>query len=171
MRIYWKLLALPVLWTAVATPTSADTALPKGTTADRIVVWKSRRELQLMKNNTVLKTYKVSLGGNPVGTKQRQGDSRTPEGIYTISGRNPQSRFHFSLRISYPTPEQSASAKKLGLNPGGDIFIHGLPNGYGRIGKGHLLRDWTDGCIAVTDEEIDEIVRAVPNGTVVEIHP
>ena len=171
MRIYWKLLTLPVLWTAAVTAVAADIALPPNVKADRVIVWKSRRELQLMKNNAVLKTYKVSLGGDPVGPKQRQGDSRTPEGTYTISGRNPQSRFHFSLRISYPTPEQMASAKKMGLNPGGDIFIHGLPNGWGRIGKGHLLRDWTDGCIAVTDDEIDEIARAVPNGTVVEINP
>lgn len=150
---------------------SADAPLPANAVADRVVVLKSQRELRLMRGGELLKMYKISLGGNPVGSKARQGDGRTPEGLYTISGRNSKSQFHLSLRVSYPTAEQAAHARTAGYNPGGDIFIHGLPNGWGSIGKGHLLRDWTDGCIAVTNAEIEEVWRAVPNGTVVEIRP
>lgn len=171
MKIRWQFLTIPVLWTAVVSSTLADTKLQADVRADRVVVFKSQRELRLMRKGELLKMYKISLGGNPIGPKERQGDSRTPEGLYAISGRNAGSRFHLSLRISYPRPEQSAEAKKAGRNPGGDIFIHGLPNGWGSIGKGHLLKDWTDGCIALTNPEIEEIWRAVPNGTVVEIKP
>ncbi len=138
--------------------------------ADRIVVVKSTRTMTLYTGQTVLRAYKISLG-NPLGPKTRQGDRRTPEGTYVISGRNPQSQFHKSLRISYPNAQDVQRARKLRVNPGGDIMIHGLPNGYGRIGKRHLLHDWTDGCIAVTDEEVDEIWRLVPNGTTIEIKP
>ena len=171
MRIHWQFLAIPVLWTAMTTSTTAGNPLPSHSVADRIVVMKSARELRLMHNGELVKMFKIALGGNPVGPKERQGDSRTPEGTYTISGRNAKSKFHLSLRVSYPTAEQAARARKLGYSPGGDIFIHGLPNGWGAVGKGHLLRDWTDGCIAVTDTEIEEIWRAVPNGTAVEIRP
>ena len=172
MKIRWKFLTVPVLWTAfLSSAVAADAELPANARADRVIVLKSQRELRLMRNGVLLKSYKISLGGNPVGPKERQGDSRTPEGLYTISGRNPGSRFHLSLRISYPTPEQSERARKGGYSTGGDIFIHGLPNGWGAIGKGHLLKDWTDGCIAVTNPEIEEIWRAVPNGTILEIQP
>ena len=103
--------------------------------------------------------------------KTYKGDNRTPEGFYTIDGRNPGSHYHRSIHVSYPNAQDRARAKKLGKDPGGDIFIHGLPNGQGWIGKAHVLHDWTLGCIAVTDEEIEEIWKLVPNGTVVEIRP
>ncbi len=139
--------------------------------ADRIVIYKAKREMQLLQDGKVVRTYKIALGGDPVGPKQRQGDHRTPEGIFRITGRNANSKYHRSLRISYPRPEDKSRAAKNRYSPGGDIMIHGLPNGYGWVGRGHLARDWTDGCIAVTDSEIEEIWGAVPDGTLVEIKP
>jgi murein L,D-transpeptidase YafK len=124
-----------------------------------------------MRAGQVIKAYSIALGRNPVGPKTRQGDGKTPEGIYSISGRNPASAFYRALRISYPNPADRAHAKKLGVAPGGDIMIHGLPNGQGHIGKAHRLTDWTEGCIAVTDAEIEEIWRLVPDGTKVKINP
>lgn len=139
--------------------------------ADRVLVLKKERTLQLLNHGTVIKTYKVALGGDPVGPKTRQGDHKTPEGIYVLDARNPHSQFYKSIHISYPSATDRAAARKMGVSPGGDVYVHGLPNGYGSIGAAHRLRDWTDGCIAVTDEEIDEIWAAVPNGTPIEIRP
>ena len=127
--------------------------------------------MELMHANQVIKKYKIALGGSPVGPKQRLGDHRTPEGSYVIDRRNEHSKFHRSLHISYPNAADREHARELGVPPGGDIFIHGLPNGYGWIGAGHRARDWTDGCIAVTDKEIEEIWTLVDNGTQVEIKP
>jgi murein L,D-transpeptidase YafK len=101
----------------------------------------------------------------------KNGDHKTPEGIYVLDRRNEHSHYYRSLHISYPTAEDRARAAKAGVEPGGDIMVHGLPNGLGWIGSKHRIRDWTDGCIAVTDEEMDEIWRAVPDGTVIEINP
>jgi murein L,D-transpeptidase YafK len=139
--------------------------------ADRIIVNKKARTMELMHAGQVLKTYKVALGSEPIGPKTRQGDHRTPEGDYVIDRRNAQSQFHRSLHISYPNAADRDQARKLGVSPGGDIFIHGLPNGYGFIGAAHRARDWTDGCVAVTDQEIEEIWKLVDNGTPVEIRP
>lgn len=166
-----RLLILPLLCGALLLPLYGEKPLSANAKADSIVVFKSKRELQLLKGRNVLKTYKISLGSVPIGAKQRQGDHKTPEGKYTVAGRNAKSQFHRSLRISYPNAADRKNAAKLGVSPGGDIFIHGLPNGYGWIGRGHLARDWTDGCIAVTNEEIEEIWRAVPDGTSVDIRP
>ncbi|MGC4048799.1 MAG: L,D-transpeptidase family protein [Paludibaculum sp.] len=147
-------------------------ALPRASEqADRIVIHKARRELLLLQNGKVLRTYKVALGKQPVGRKERQGDMRTPEGLYRIVARYAQSQYHMALHISYPNAADVARARKLGVPPGGDILIHGLPNGQGSVGKAHLQTDWTWGCIAVTDEEIEEIWKLVPNGVVVEILP
>ena len=139
--------------------------------ADRIVVLKSERKLILYSGATVLRTYKIALGAEPKGQKTRQGDHRTPEGTYIIDSRNANSHFHRALHIAYPNAEDRINAAKLGASPGGDIMIHGLPNGLGWIGRKHLLRDWTDGCIAVTDQEIEEIWNLVPNGTAIEVKP
>ena len=139
--------------------------------ADRIVVHKQARTMALMRAGQVIKTYKIALGGEPVGPKIRQGDHRTPEGAYMIDSRNAHSQFHRSLHISYPNAVDKERARKLGVATGGDIYIHGLPNGYGFIGAAHRARDWTDGCIAVTDQEIEEIWRLVDDGTPVEIRP
>jgi murein L,D-transpeptidase YafK len=171
MKISWKFLTLPVLFGAVVSPLHGSEKPAPDLKADRILVLKSKRELQLLHNGTVIKSYRVSLGGTPVGRKERQGDHKTPEGTYTIVGRNPKSQYHRSLRVSYPNEEDRARAARRGVSPGGDIMIHGLPNGYGWVGRGHLAKDWTDGCIAVTDQEIEEIWTLVADGTAVEIRP
>jgi len=137
--------------------------------ADKVLVLKSARTLSLMKKNKVYKTYKIALGLSPVGPKLMEGDNKTPEGLYKISGHNPNSQFYKSLRISYPNARDIKNAKKLGKSPGSDIMIHGLGREFGYIGKRHADNDWTWGCIAVTNEEIDEIYAAVANGTPIEI--
>jgi murein L,D-transpeptidase YafK len=145
--------------------------LPPGATADRILVIKAERALILFRDGKPLKRYSVALGHAPVGAKRRQGDSRTPEGLYRIDSRNPLSGYHLSLHISYPDASDRARARRAGVSPGGAIMIHGIRNGFGWLGPRHRLVDWTDGCIAVTDEEIEEIWRAVPIGTPIEIRP
>ena len=144
--------------------------LAKGS-ADRILVEKAGRRLTLFAGGEVLKTYRIALGGNPVGPKERQGDNKTPEGIYTIDSRNRDSSYHLSLHISYPNEDDRRRARALGVAPGGDIMIHGIKNGFAWVGDAHAEVDWTRGCIAVTDEEIEEIERLAPDGTVVEIRP
>jgi len=139
--------------------------------ADHIVIHKKARTMELIRAGQVIKTYKIALGGEPVGPKARQGDHRTPEGVYVIDNRNERSQFHRSLHISYPNTDDREHARKLGVSTGGDVYIHGLPNGYGFVGAAHRARDWTDGCIAVTDQAIEEIWRLVDNGTPVEIRP
>ncbi len=150
---------------------AAEGVLDPKARADKVVVLKGKRELMLLRNGQALKTYKIALGDNPIGPKTRTGDRRTPEGLYVLDYRNPKSKFHLSSHISYPNAQDRANAAKMGVSPGGDIFVHGLPNGYGWMGATHLLHDWTDGCIAVTDQEIEELWRAVPNGTPIEIKP
>ena len=145
--------------------------LPDGTVADRIVVDKSDRRLDLYDGDELLRSYPVSLGGEPAGPKRREGDERTPEGSYTIDYRKPDSAFHRALHISYPRPSQVDAARARGEPPGGLIMIHGLPNRLGFVGRFHLLSDWTIGCIAVTNAEIDELWRVVPDGTRIEIRP
>jgi murein L,D-transpeptidase YafK len=139
--------------------------------ADRIIVHKSAHTMELMHAGQVVRTYRVALGSEPVGPKTRRGDHKTSEGVYVIDSRNTQSPFHRSLHISYPNAADRERARKLGVSPGGDIFIHGLPNGYGFVSAAHRARDWTDGCIAVTDQEIEEIWRLMDNGMPVEILP
>jgi outer membrane protein assembly factor BamD (BamD/ComL family) len=139
--------------------------------ADKILIEKKERRLTLISQGRLLKTYKIALGGNPNGPKERQGDNKTPEGIYVIDSRNKDSRYHLSLHISYPNEKDRRRAKELGVSPGGDIMIHGIKNGFSWVGDLHTEVDWTKGCIAVTDEEIEEIEKLVPNGTIVEIRP
>lgn len=117
----------------------------------------------------LVREFRVAIGRGDPGPKQQQGDGRVPEGSYRIVGHNPNSAFHLSLRIGYPTPEQVAAAAKRGVNPGGDIMIHGLPNDRGWIGSRHTEFDWTDGCVAVTNREIEWLYKAVKDGTPVEI--
>jgi len=149
----------------------ASTGIHAQTKVDCIIIQKKARTMELMRAGQVLKTYKIALGGEPVGAKTMQGDHRTPEGDYVINSRNTHSQFHRSLHISYPNAADRERARKLGVAPGGDVYIHGLPNGYGFIGAAHRARDWTDGCIAVTDQEIEEIWKLVDDGTPVEIRP
>ena len=149
----------------------ATQTVPTTLHADRVVVLKKERTLQLLNQGKVIKTYKVALGGDPIGPKTRQGDHKTPEGVYMVDSRNPHSQFHKSIHISYPNASDRAAARQKGVSPGGDVFVHGLPNGYRWVGASHRLKDWTDGCIAVTDQEMDEIWLAVLDGTPIEIRP
>jgi len=139
--------------------------------ADKILVIKSKREMTLLRKGKVLKTYKIALGKKPVGKKVCAGDKRTPEGQYFLDYRKPDSKYHLALHLSYPNPGDVQEAQKLGLSPGGDIMIHGLPDGYEDVDEFHRITDWTDGCIAVTNSEIEEIWRLVPNGTPIVIMP
>jgi murein L,D-transpeptidase YafK len=146
----------------------AGKALPKGKEVDRLMVYKSKRQMQAYNGEELLKTYTISLGKNPVGHKQFEGDNKTPEGIYTINDRNPNSAYYKNLGVSYPNDEDKAAAEKLGKSPGGHIKIHGLRNDRGFIGKFHRWQDWTAGCIAVTNTEMDELFIAVkPNAAIV----
>lgn len=141
------------------------------TKADHAIAVKSQRTLTLLSHGKVLRTYKVALGGSPAGAKEKQGDHKTPEGQYILDRRNAKSRFYKSIHVSYPNTQDKQRATRDGVDPGGDIMIHGLPNGFGWLGVTHLAQDWTDGCIAVTNGEMDEIWELVPDGTPIEIQP
>ncbi|MFA6979976.1 MAG: L,D-transpeptidase family protein [Ignavibacteriaceae bacterium] len=136
---------------------------------DKILVVKSKRLLTVFSKGEVLKSYKISLGGVPIGKKEFEGDKKTPEGIYTINDKNPNSDYHLNLAVSYPNQSDSLHAKQFGKSAGGEIKIHGLPNGYGFIGKFQRFKDWTLGCIALTNSEIEELFYNVPMGTEIEI--
>ena len=142
-----------------------------GVGVDRVVVYKLQRRLVLLSHGKELRSYKVALGGEPNGPKVRQGDHRTPEGSYALDSQNGNSHFYKAFHISYPNSKDIAAARKLGVSPGGDIMLHGLPKEYAFVGKAHTLHDWTDGCIAVSNEEIDEIWKLVRVGTPIEIKP
>jgi murein L,D-transpeptidase YafK len=145
--------------------------LPPDVTADRVLVEKAARRLTLSRNGTPLKTYRVALGRAPVGPKEQEGDKRTPEGMYLIDFHKADSDYHRALHVSYPEQRDIDRAAAAGVPPGFDIMIHGIRNGKGWIGAFHRMTDWTAGCIAVTDAEIEEIWRAVPDGTPIEIRP
>jgi murein L,D-transpeptidase YafK len=143
--------------------------VPLTGTIDRIEIDKSARTMTVFREGEALRSYEIALGFAPEGDKTRQGDGRTPEGIFRIDRRNPQSSFHLSLGIDYPRPADIARAKATGVSPGGDIFIHGQPNllPFDIIRKG----DWTHGCIAVSNVEMEELWRVTPIGTEVVIRP
>ena len=138
---------------------------------DIVVVKKKDRTLELVSNGSTIRTYPISLGDNPVGPKDRLGDGKTPEGDYTIDYRNSESAFHLSLHVSYPNTADERRADATRVHPGGMIMIHGLPDGRAYLGRLHRWRDWTDGCIAVTNAEIEELWRVVPDGTPIRIEP
>jgi murein L,D-transpeptidase YafK len=141
------------------------------TKADLVVVHKSRRTLQLMREGRVLKTFRIALGPDPAGPKRQAGDGRTPEGVYVLDWRNPNSNFHRAIHISYPRKDDETHAARWGVSPGGLIMVHGLPNGVTPDRMGHPFVDWTDGCIAVTNQEMDEIWSLVDDGTTIIIYP
>ena len=156
---------------------SLNSAL-KGNAIDSLLVEKSARTLKVLaKDSTngtiyVAKTYHIALGGNPQGHKTQEGDSKTPEGEYLIDSKNPQSRFFLNLGISYPNSADLAQAKARGVSAGGDIKIHGLPNGLGFLGRlSYVAGDWSDGCIAVLNDEIKELYDNVKIGTKIMILP
>jgi murein L,D-transpeptidase YafK len=162
-----------------AAATSADAATnphgpdraPDGIKADAVLVLKSKRQLLLLRDGSVLRSFHIALGRNPRGAKIEEGDGRTPEGHYVLDWRNPESRYYRSIHISYPSPSDVERAQALGVSPGSEIMIHGLPNGLGPIGPAHVRSDWTEGCIAVTDAEMDEIWAMVDSGTPIDILP
>ncbi len=142
----------------------------KVTQADYVLVKKSARKLYLLKEDKVIKTYSISLGRKPIGPKTKKGDRKTPEGTYTIDFRNKKSKYHLSLHINYPNKQDRERSKKLNVNPGGSIYIHGFPNK--EKNPNYLIgSDWTYGCIAVTNKEIREIASHVPDGTPIQIKP
>ena len=156
--IIFALVSLSILYSFI----SKKEKIPKNITL--IKVYKNKRIMEVYNKKALIKTYQISLGQKPIGHKQFEGDSKTPEGVYFIDGKNPYSSYHKNLGISYPNIKDKAFAKKKGKSAGGLIKIHGLPNGKGKIGKLHLANDWTAGCIAVTDQEIDEIYAATKIG-------
>jgi murein L,D-transpeptidase YafK len=168
-RIFCWVLKLLLFFVLVASIVAAQS--PQAKKVDRIVVIKSKRTMALESDGHVLKTYKVALGTQPIGAKGRQGDHKTPEGDYFVDAKNPNSQFYMALHLSYPNATDRTQAFRLGVSPGGDVEIHGLGKKYGWIGARHRLTDWTDGCIAVTNEEIEEVFGMVPVGTRVEIRP
>tara|TARA_B100001248_G_scaffold262270_1_gene257120 strand:+ start:4379 stop:4867 length:489 start_codon:yes stop_codon:yes gene_type:complete len=139
-------------------------------TVDRILIEKDYRSMTLFDGDKVVKSYRIALGPEPVGHKVQEGDGRTPEGRYKITYKNPNSKFHLSLKISYPNREDRKFARENGFSPGGDIMIHGLSPEYEYLGAVHFLYDWTDGCIAVSNSEIEEIWEWVSVGTEVLIY-
>lgn len=138
---------------------------------NKVLVRKTERRLYLMDGDQVIKSYRISLGDNPAGHKLYEGDERTPEGDYKLDWRNAGSDFHKSIHISYPNNEDRELARAWGLDPGGSIMIHGLPNQAGDMAFAYQGLDWTDGCIAVTNEEMDEIWQMVADGTQITILP
>ncbi|MDR7058989.1 MULTISPECIES: L,D-transpeptidase family protein [unclassified Sphingopyxis] len=160
---------LACLFLAGCGAASSQPSLPAGAKADRLLVDKSDRVLIAYAGNREIVRYtNIRFGDAPTGHKQFEGDERTPEGRYTISGRNPTSAYHLSLRISYPNAADRAFAKAKGRSPGGDIFIHGQPNAW----PGPLIaRDWTDGCIALSNAEIKQLWDIVPDGIPITIRP
>lgn len=170
IRVISTLIVLQVLalW-AVRQPPNVPTILASDEMADFVLVDKSERRLALRKDGRTIRVYEISLGGNPLGPKRREGDQRTPEGLYMIDRRNPDSAYHLSLHINYPNEADRAASALLDQPTGGDIFIHGLPN-YWPLAVAPKL-DWTLGCIAVNNTEIEEIWRLVPDGTPIRIVP
>lgn len=145
---------------------------PAAEQADAIRVEKANRRMVLLRDGTVIASYRIALGRNgDGGHKAREGDEKTPEGRYAIDWRNPRSMAHLSLHISYPNADDRKAADAGGYSPGGNIMIHGLPNGWGWLGSLHRYWDWTDGCVAVTNAEMQDIWAKVPTGTPIEILP
>jgi murein L,D-transpeptidase YafK len=145
--------------------------LPKHTIIDSISVLKNKRQLNVWEKGVLIKSYKISLGKNPIGAKEIEGDNKTPEGLYKIFDKNPKSDYHNNLGISYPNYSDIVKSKKLGKPVGGEIKIHGLPNYLGFLGKLQRNFDWTAGCIALTNSEIDEISNVTKIGTPIYICP
>ena len=149
----------------------SEKRLDKSVMIEKLVVEKSKRRLHVYSNGELIKTYKISIGRNPKSDKEFEGDKRTPEGLYFINDKNPKSGYYKNLGISYPNKQDIEYASKIGKKSGGQIKIHGLKNGLAWIGRIHLLMDWTAGCIALTNKEIDELYYTVKIGTTIEIKP
>jgi len=169
--LFLLLLCLLTGGSAAADTAGATSFRLDWTPAERIVIEKGRRKLTLVRVDHVVREFDIALGGNPIGGKQRSGDSRTPEGNYVVDFKNLYSNYYLSVRLSYPNPEDIARARRLGVDPGSNIMIHGMPNGVAWPYEGYVGRDWTDGCIAVSNSAMQEIWLAVRENTPVEILP
>ncbi len=171
LRLIANCLAIFCLVSFVSSLVLQGTSAQANELADNILVHKSKKTLQLQKNGATFATFKIALGKNPLGPKQQQGDGRTPEGIYFIAKKKADSAFYKALKISYPNTTDSERAKKMGRSPGGQIMIHGQKNGYGWGAYVMQQRNWTQGCIALSNEDLDKVWQAVDVGTRVEILP
>lgn len=172
--IFWLWHAVPAFFAGLPPvelpPPPAYSSGPIKGNVDRIVIDKTGRLMVAFQDGKPVRSYRIALGFAPQGDKKQQGDGKTPEGIFKIDRRNDKSKFYLSLGINYPRPEDKARAKAEGVDPGGDIFIHGQPNG--RVEKGYRITgDWTDGCPAISDLEMKELFDSTPMGTIVEIRP
>lgn len=151
--------------------TSQSSAVKDLPAINLILIEKSKRSMSIYHQDKLLKKYNIALGASPKGKKEKQGDCKTPEGEYFITSKNKSSRYHLSLTISYPNNQDKENARKLAVSPGDNILIHGIKSHYSWLGRWHTLVDWTLGCVAVTNAEIEEIYSATPIGTKVEIKP
>ena len=169
----WVVLGLAALLLAAGRGEPARAQIPhfEPAKADLVIVRKAARSLQLMHAGRVIASYRIALGRAPDGPKRQEGDGRTPEGVYTLDWRNANSNFHRSLHVSYPREWDDQRAARWGVPPGGEIMLHGLPNGISAERVGHPYVDWTDGCIALTNAEIDEVWAQVDDGTTIIIYP
>jgi murein L,D-transpeptidase YafK len=158
---------LATLCPAWATPSPP----PPGLKADRIVVLKSARRLELLRGDVIVASYPIALGSDPIGPKRARGDGKTPEGIYIVDMRHDKSPYHLALHISYPSAADRARSAGAHRDPGGDIFIHGLPAWFGPKNPERFYKDWTQGCISVGNAAIEDIWARVDNGTPIEIRP
>ena len=168
-----KLLLFALLLAVPPMVPSAHGQIPRltPTKADLVLVHKAKRLMELKRAGRTIRSFRIALGRNPVGPKRKAGDGRTPEGVYTLDWRNPDSNFYRSIHVSYPAAWDFDRARRWGVSPGDLIMIHGLPNGAGRAASQHPAVDWTDGCIAVSNEEMDEIWTLVEDGTPIIIYP
>ena len=175
MRMFFGILVLGLLgamaWDYSKLTRIAPAPLAPELRADLFLIEKSQRTMVLFRDGKELKRFSVALGSSPLGHKQQEGDGKTPEGRYRIDFTHPKSAYHLALRISYPREEDRLAASQRGLSAGSDIMIHGLRNGFGVLGALHRVRDWTNGCIALTNEEIEDVWRHAAVGTPVEIRP
>lgn len=166
-------LAVSAIFALTGCATGPDKSQQAPPTIDRVVVKKSQRKLELVGNGNVVREYRISLGGSPVGHKYREGDQRTPEGSYVLNWRNPASNYYKAIHISYPSERDRKVSYQLGYNPGGMIMIHGMPNYIqsASMRRQYVGRDWTQGCIAVQNDAMDEIWQLVKDGTPIQIMP
>ncbi len=169
MRTWTRLLSLVLLAVTGAAPAIASAAAIE--MADRVIVRKSERRLLLMRGERILRSFDVALGLSPTGHKQREGDFRTPEGNYRLAGRNPNSDFFLAIQVNYPGPDDLRRASQEGVKPGGQIMIHGQPNRPSKPLEYYQSRDWTNGCIAVSNADMVDIWLMTPDNTPIQILP
>ncbi len=169
MTVLPRLPGLVLLAAIFAAPSAAPASAIE--MADRVVVRKSERQLLLMRGDRILRSFEVALGLSPTGHKQREGDFRTPEGSYRLAGRNPNSDFFLSIQVDYPRPDDLRRAAEEGADPGGQIMIHGQPNRPSKPLEYYQTRDWTNGCIAVSNADMVEIWLMTPDNTPIQILP